>query len=285
LGKYILTLLAFLLVSGCQRQQPDNESAAGQVKASDAYLSWFGEPPAVSTGTAWALVGFFPLAAQADQVLPVPLFLFTPDHQPQLLLGKIMQGGTSLGLSQLAARPFPPGTALRPLIVKHRLAIEDFSKELFQPVDPAVHRGLLAAIAHTLVQFVDIQRVQVTVEGQPLPGRGDLPVERTAVVEPGPPALLQALVHEDADAVPGEVVVFLNRPVRLKSFRLEFPPGEQVPGQYFTSVFDMAVILHPQEPDRMQVGKEVFIGWHVVDMLGREGSGQSRLTLGRLAHD
>jgi hypothetical protein len=287
LSKYLIVLLTMLLlVSGCQRQA-DKAAAGGQVKASDVYRSWFGEPPAVSEGTAWAVTGFFPLAAQADRVMPVPLFLFTPDNQPQLLLGKVMQGGAYLSLPQLASNPFPTGTVLRAVTVHEGLATADFSSELLQISDPVVQQGVLAAIGHTLVQFADIERVQVTVEGQPLPfvSPGQLPVDSAAVVEPGPPALLQALLHEDDDAVPGEVVVFFNRPMRLKSFRLEFPRGEQVAGQYFTSVFDMAIILHPDDPNRMQVGSEVFINWQVTDMLGREGGGQSSLFLGRMAHD
>jgi hypothetical protein len=283
----VLTMLLVGGLLGCQRQQAVDAGSGGEVEASVAYRTWFGEPPAVSEGTAWAVAGFFPLAAEPGRVMPVPLFLFTAHNQPQLLLGKVLQGGAYLSLPQLAASPFPPGTTVRALTVSDGLAVADFSSELLQIADPVMQRGALAAIGHTLVQFTDIQRVQVTVEGEPLPSAppGELPVDSAVVVEPGPPALLQALLHDDDDAVPGEVVVFFNRPMRLKSFRMEYPRGQQVAGQYFTSVFDMAVILHPQEPGRMQVGSEVFIDWQVVDMLGRESGGQDVLSLGLLSHD
>lgn len=285
LVKVSLMLLLAAGLSGCQRQQADTPAAGGQVKASDAYRRWFGEPPAVAEGTAWGMVGFFPLAAEPGKVLPVPLFLFTAQNQAQLLLGKILQGGAYLYLPQLAENPFPPGTMVQAVTVVDGLAVADFSSELLQLADPGLRQGAFAAIAHTLAQLPDIERVRITVQGQPFPGApGELPIDATSLVDPGPPAPLQALLHEDDDAVPGEVVVFFNRPVRLKSFRLEYPPGEQVAGQYFTSIFDMAVILHPDNPDRMKVGSEVLIDWQVADLLERVNAGQTLLTLGILTH-
>jgi hypothetical protein len=284
-----LFLLALLLMTGlgCQRQQDSDGGSKGRVQATEAYRSWFGEPPAVAEGTAWAVVGFFPMDEQPAQVLPVPLFLFTGQNQPQLLLDKVLQGGGYLGLPQLAVRPFPVGTTVRSVRISNGTATADVSSELLQLSDPPAQQGAWAAIGHTLLQFADVERVLVTVDGQPLPfiPSGELPVAGAAVVDPGPPALLQALLHEDDDAVPGELLIFFNRPVQLQSFRLEFPRGQQVAGQYFTSVFDMAVILHPQDPGRMQVGSEVLIDWQVVDMLGRAGGGQSTLQLGHLTHD
>jgi hypothetical protein len=286
---YILIIAILLLAgsAGCQRQQAVDGASGGKVEASTAYRTWYGEPPTVTEGTAWAFAGFFPLAEDPGKVMPVPLFLFTAQNQPQLLLGKVLQGGAYLGLPQLAADVIPPGAAVRAVTVKDGEAVVDFSNELLQVTDPLRQQGILAAIGHTLVQFPDIERVRTTVDGQPLPfaPSGTLPIDAAALSDPGPPDILQALLHEDADAVPGEVVVFFNRPVQMKSFRLEYPRGQQAPGQYFTSVFDMAVILHPQTPDLMQVGSEVFIEWQVVDSLGREGSGQTSLILGHLSHD
>jgi hypothetical protein len=285
-GVVSLALLLLLGLTGCQRQQTVDGETGGKVQASEAYRHWFGQPPAVAEGTAWALVGFFPLTAQPEKVMPVPLFLFTAHNQPQLLLGKLLQGGSYLHLPQLAEHPFPAGTSVRGVTVVDGLAVADFSGELSQLTDPAQQQGALAAIGHTLLQLATIERVRVTSEGEPLAFAPDeLSVAAANIVDPGPPALLQALRHEDADAVPGEVVVFFNRPVRLKSFRLEYPPGQKVAGQYFTSVFDMAIILHPDDTERMRVGSEVLIAWQVADMLGRENADQTTLPLGLLSHE
>lgn len=283
---WMLGLLWMPLLLGCQEQDKAPAHSSGRVEASSAYRAYFGDPPTVAEGTCFALVGFYPLAEDPTRVMPVPHFTFAEANRPQLLMGQVLQGGEPLGMERLFINPFPAGTRLDSLALSAGEAVADFSAELLR-VRPEMQQGLLASIGQTLLQFDEIQRVRVTVEGRPLPFAPSewLQADEAAVVEPGPPGLLQALLHDDEDAVPGEILVFFDRPVEVRSFRLEFPQGQPVKGEYFTSVFDMAVVLHPADPEGIAVGKEVFIAWKIVDGKGREGSGEGAWPLGHLSHD
>jgi germination protein M len=280
-------LILSLLVSGCQRKQEEPQAVGGRVEATTAYRTYFGDPPTVPEGICFAVAGFYPLLNSPDKVMPVPHFTFALTDRPQLVMEQVMLGGEPLGMETAFVNPFPVGTHLRDLRVSDGVAIVDFSRDILEvPVE--LQPGLLASTAHTLVQFAEIERVLITAEGQPLPfapTQEPMLADRAVVVEPGPPTLLQAFLHEDDDAIPGEMLVFFDRPVRLVSFSLEYPQGEPVKGDYFTSVFDMAVVIHPEDPNITQVGDEVFVSWQIVDGRGREGRGEGFWPLGHLYHD
>ncbi|WP_429885445.1 GerMN domain-containing protein [Geoalkalibacter halelectricus] len=276
-------LLGTLVLFGCRQQQ---EPPTARVVASEAYRSYFGEPPTVAEGVCYALVGFYPLADDPTQFRPVPHFTFATQGRPQMLLQQVMFGPEAFGMDDFLINPFPENASLREVSVSDGLATAYFSPELMQ-VRSDLQQAMLAAIGHTLLQFEEIERVQVMVGGQipPLFPEGDISLQGTEVVDPGPPVLLQALLHEDSDAIPGEMLVFFDRPVEVRSFVMEFPQGEAVQGDYFTSVFDMAVVVHPADPGRIRPGDEVYLSWNIVDGKGRESWGDGLWPLALLSHD
>lgn len=288
---FLLLLVLSLMVLGCQKKQderhPEPQASSGRVEATSAYRAYFGEPPTVPEGVCFAVAGFYPLKDQPGKLMPVPHFTFALTERPRLVLEQVMMGGEPLGMEHLFVNPFPQGIVINSFSLSEGLSSVDFSREILdvasdqQPV-------LLASLAHTLLQFDEIERIRVTADGQPLPFASDRDlssVDPALVMEPHPPALLQAFLHDDEDAIPGEMLIFFDRPVTIKAFSLEFPQAEAVRGDYFTSVFDMAVVIHPEDPGRIRVGDEVFISWHVVDGRGREARGEEFYPLGHLSHD
>lgn len=278
-----LLFLATLILVGCKRQEVP---PVARVVASDAYRAHFGDPPSVPEGICHALVGYYPLVEDPSRLRPVPHFTFAAQGRPQLVLRQVMLGPEAFGLEDVLINPFPEKAVLREVTVSDGLAVAHFSPELMQ-VRADLQQAMLASIGHTLLQFEEIKRVRVMVAGQvpPLFPEGDLSLEGTEVVDPGPPVLLQALLHEDADAPPGEMVIFFDRPVQVRNFQMEFPEGEPVRGEYFTSVFDMAVVIHPADPYRIGMDDKVFLDWHVVDDKGREAQGRDYWPLALLSHD
>lgn len=288
---FVALLVFSLMVLGCQKKQeeplPESQTPSGRVEATSAYRAYFGEPPTIPEGICFAVAGFYPLKDHPGKVMPVPHFTFAVTDRPQLVLEQVMMGGEPLGLEHLFVNPFPPGSIINSFTLSEGLAAVDFSSKILD-VTPEQQPALLASLAHTLLQFDEVEHIKVTAEGQLLPYASELgfsSADPAVVMEPHPPALLQAFLHEDEDAIPGEMVIFFDRPVTLKAFSLEFPQAEAVRGEYFTSVFDMAVVIHPEDPGRIRVGDEVFISWHIVDGRGREARGDGFYPLGHLSHD
>ncbi|NIQ98366.1 MAG: hypothetical protein GWO11_07980, partial [Desulfuromonadales bacterium] len=55
-------------------------------------------------------------------------------------------------------------------------------------------------------------------------------------------------------------------------------------GDYYQSVFNMSVIIHPENPGRIREGMTLRAHWNVVDDLGRRGQGTEEFTLQRHEH-
>lgn len=288
---FLLLLVLSLVLLGCQKKQDElkdePQTRSGRVEATSAYRAYFGEPPTVPEGLCFAVVGFYALQDQPGQLMPVPHFTFALTDRPRLVLEQVMMGGEPLGMEHLFVNPFPQGSLINSFALNENLASVDFSREILD-VAPELQPALLASLAHTLLQFDEIEKLRVTANGQPLPyapDQGLLSADPALVMEPHPPSLLQAFLHDDEDAIPGEMLIFFDRPVTIKAFSLEFPQAKAVCGDYFTSVFDMAVVVHPEDAGRIRVGDEVFISWHVVDGRGREARGEAFFPLGHLSHD
>jgi hypothetical protein len=128
--------------------------------------------------------------------------------------------------------------------------------------------------------------VQVVAGGTLLPQqaeRGFYP-DPEAVMPPGLPRVLTvAGVWEEAVANPEEVSVFFDRPVGVEEVRVSVD-GRRLEGDYFTSVFDMAVVIRPQQPEKLREGLPVAVAWRVVDRLGRKGEGEKTFPLARVEH-
>jgi hypothetical protein len=280
--------LAILLTMGigCEQKKETPSKAAGSVEATQAYRSFFGEPPTVAEGDCFALVGYYPLAAAPGKITPFPLFMFDREEQLQVVTEQLLRWGEDWDMGGAAVDPFPPGTELLSLTRNGDLVRVELSESVLSGSDPAGQRLILAVLGHTLVQFEGIARVQVVAGGILLPQqaeRGFYP-DPEAVVPPGEPrALTVAGVWDDAAANPEEVSVFFDRPVRVEEVRVSVD-GRRLEGEYFTSVFDMAVVIRPKEPASLREGLPVTVAWRIEDRLGRKGEGEKNFALGRIGH-
>ncbi len=79
-------------------------------------------------------------------------------------------------------------------------------------------------------------------------------------------------------------MVEFDRPIKVNSFKLSDASGEMIEGEYFTSIFQMAVIVHPENPELYKKGVRMHAEWEVVDYLGRIGQGSRTLPLHRYDH-
>lgn len=287
--KYVLATFFCLFFlssqSACQKKGDQNQSEARYpVTASEAYTTYFGEPPKVSGGTCYALVGFYPRAENPAKVTPVPHFLLSEKKQRQLLVQQLIKGGALPGLEDLFVNPFPPGTRLLSITMNGVTMNVDLSAEVLEQKDPVLQKGMLAALGHTLIQFDPVENLVITAAGTPLPwmpGSSYSPLQ-ASVIAPQEPRPLQAVAHYGEDSeVPEEILVFFDRPVSVSEFSLAEPGGREVGGNYYTSVFDMAVVLHPENPDRLLAGERIRVAWRVTDRLGRSSAGQETVVLQR----
>lgn len=288
-ARSLLLILLLAALAGCERREEAKKepaTAAGNVEASQAYRSWFGEPPTVAEGTCFALVGYYPLAAAPGKVTPFPLFMFNREDQLQVVTEQLLRWGEGWDMGGAALNPFPAGTELLSLVRTGDMVRVELSEPALSGGDAAGQRLILAVLGHTLTQFEGVARVQVVAGGALLPQqaeRGFYP-DPEAVAPPGEPrALTVAGVWEAGAASPEEVSVFFDRPLRVEEVRVSLD-GRRLEGDYFTSVFDMAVVIRPKEPAQLREGLPVTVAWRVVDRLGRKGEGEKVFTLGRVEH-
>lgn len=65
-----------------------------------------------------------------------------------------------------------------------------------------------------------------------------------------------------------EILVEFDRPVKVNSFVLFHEDSQKVEGEYYKSIFQMAVVVHPKPPELFQEGTSLRAEWDVVDELG-----------------
>ena len=83
---------------------------------------------------------------------------------------------------------------------------------------------------------------------------------------------------------PDELLAEFDRPVKINNFKLFMRSGEAVDGEYFTSIFQMAVVVLPKDPTLYQESTVLRAEWDVVDGLERSNSGTTTLPLLRYEH-
>jgi len=288
----LLFLAGFIgVLAGCSQEEEKPRSAketAGLVEANETYRFYFGPPPAVQEGTAFALVGYAPDPDHPGKISPFPLFMYGREGQMEAVAEQVMRLGFDWDPTLSGRGPFPSGTFLVGL---HRdqddLLRVELSSEAWDLSTPHEKELMAAILGHSLVQFPGIRRVIVAAGGHLLPGqtdRGFYP-DPEAVVGPGAPRLLAVVgVWERGQENPGEVAVYFDRPLELKNFRLLHDDGKEVAGDYYRSIFDMAVVVHPQRPELFQVGLPIRVAWEGVDLSGRSWGGDKVLNLRRLEH-
>jgi hypothetical protein len=285
----ILFYATFLLIIGLTATGCENRSRTvetGSVKANPAFLQHFGQPPTPERGTCFARVGFFPSTTDPGKVRAVPYFLFRESGQLEQILHRMVSEQDIFLPASGMATPFPPGTEVSlssvqaGLVELNLLTPEDGIAEL----DP---EAAALALTETAVQFEEIERVRILLNGDPLPG---MPADgfrhqpdRIAPV--GPPVLLTVIgTWEEGGKAPEEILIGFDRPVTVETFQLLDGSGQQVKGEYYRSVFDMAVVIHPENPHDFTDGMTLRAEWDVTDTLGRKGKGAGDFTLIRHDH-
>lgn len=277
-------ILACVFLCACQ-QDSQETLPKGHVKASLAYLQHFGEPPVPQQGVAYARVGYLPLEDRSGQVRALPFYLFSDSLPLDRVLSQLFSADLALSKRSGLRKPSELGISLDKLDqVGDTLLV---SLKIAAPVPAADKKAIARAITETAVQFDAVARVRVLFDGQsqatePLEGYRS---QKQLIAKVGPPELIDVFGSWEAGRKnPEEILVNFDRPVKVNSFRVSDQSGNQVSGEYFTSIFNMAVVLHPESPDRFQDGTKLKIEWDVTDHLDRRNSGVDDLELKRVNH-
>jgi len=281
--RWALLIGLFLTSAACQKEAPT--AAQSNVKANQAYISFFGQPPASAKGECFARVGFYPLRSDREKLQAVPFFLFDAKTELPLLFARLVNNPAAFPEDGPLANPFPPGTSVR---VGSRAATLEMELNLAPPASPERLAEMARALTQTAGQYPDIRQVRLLLNGAPWPGmpeEGFRP-DPGRVVDPGPPWLMLVVGSWESGAGgPGEILADFDRPVSIQSFGLRDEAGKKLEGDYFTSAFDMAVVIHPRNPADFHEGMELRADWRVTDRLGRQGEGEGAFPLVRQDHD
>lgn len=280
---FIFSVSVFSL-AGCQQEEAPVENS-GIVKATDAYLKYFGVPPQGKAGRAYAAVGYLPSKDNLEKIGPLPIFLFTEENQIGRVLKKLVSGDLITSDKQPYDNPFPDDLEihLKP-IQENTLALDLVTTQQWK--DEILRTGTIA-LMETALQFDEIKYVKMTLNGAPLPWIPGMGYQKRldAIIDVPPPILiLMAGAWEKGQDEPEEILFEFDRPVRVNSFELYHLDGRKVEGEYFKSIFQMAVVVHPKSPELFQEGTSLRAEWNVVDELGRENSGVDTMPLKKLIH-
>ena len=286
------TLLSFAIIfsfsvfslAGCQQEEAPVENI-GIVEATEAYLKFYGVPPQGKAGRAYAAVGYLPTKDNPEKIGPLPIFLFTEENQIEKVLKKLVSGDLITSDKQLYNNPFPVDLEILAKPIEEKtLALDLVTDQQWK--DEILRAGTIA-LMETALQFDDVKFVKVTLNGVPLQWIPDAGYQKRleAVIDVPPPILiLMAGAWEKGQDEPEEILVEFDRPVKVNSFELYHLGGQKVQGDYFKSIFQMAVVVHPESPELFQEGTSLRAEWNVVDELGRVNSGVDTMPLKKLIH-
>ena len=277
-------LCLLILLAGCQ-QQKDESQKPGYVEANQAYLDNFGPPPQGKQGRGFARVGYLPEQAPPGKLRPIPLFLFSEDDQMQKIFDRLVSGELVQSPQSPLYNPFPADIDIDVKSLRNGTLNLSLTTQKAWPADNMAAAG--RALAETGLQYTTVHRVRILLNDELFP---KMPAEGfqhdpQQVAEAGPPELVMLAGSWDKGSeLPREILAEFNRPVKVNSFHLYETSGSAVDGDYFTSVFQMAVVIHPENPERYQEGSVLRAEWDVVDDLGRSNQGTNTLPLKRYDH-
>jgi len=280
-------LICLLVLSACQKDdvaEPPPEN--GLVEANAAYLENFGTPPQGKEGHAFARVGYLPLQQSPNKLRPLPLFLFDDQNELQQILDRLISGELTRYRESDLYNPFPDDLQLA--ITSNGGSTVSLALTAKQPWSGVnLHAGV-SALTETALQFGAVKRVIVLLNGKPVP---QMPAEgfehnQSLLVRVEPPRLilLTGVWEKDDPDDPKEILVEFDRPIKVKKFELFDADGSKVEGNYYTSIFQMAVVVHPKAPERYHEGTFLRVEWDVVDELGRANQDTNTLPLRRIDH-
>ena len=279
-----VTLLAAIGIGslvGCSGKEPYPAGKPARISATAPFESYFGPAPTTDKGTCYAFVIFFPAADEPGTVVPFPFFSFDEASMKRVALERLIGGMEEKGYAGRFRNPFPKGTRLLSLGEQRGVVSANYSAEL-RPVaaDPRSARELSSAVVQTLKQFPGVTGVRIQSEGADLFAAGTSAPGAPVVRDPAPPSLLKlvALKGEGRGAV-SEVDALFDRPVMIGECRFFTEAGDEITGELFQSMFDMAAVLKPKEPGRLAKGTRVRVRFQVTDKRGRSARGEETLPL------
>lgn len=274
-----------LALAACERTPTVRQ---GEVFASGAYLENFGEPPLPERDRCYAYVGYLQTAEDPGRVRAVPLFVFREGDHLQMLLERLVSQEITLPEETGLLNPFPPGSEIRVESPSGGAVALDLSFSGEQPIEALNQQAMAAILTETAVQMEEIDRVAIRVNGTPLPitpEDGFFRHDPQGIAPAGAPLLLQvAGMWEQGAGGPEEILANFDRPVTIDAFTMRDSDGREVEGEYFRSVFDMAVVIHPADPAAFQDRTPLRVEWEVTDRLGRKGRSSGEFLLQRHDH-
>jgi len=283
----LVMFVSFLSLTACQQEEPPVAATktTGVVKSTQAYLDNFGTPPQGKSGQAFARVGYLPLQTAPDKLRPVPLFLFSEKEELRQILERLVSGELLSQRRSELYNPFPDDLELSVKSPEGPIATIALTSQQSWPDTDQIAAG--QALAETTLQFSRINRVVVLHSGVPLPqmpADGYLHEPQLLVKVEPPELVLIAGVWEDGSDALSEILVEFDRPIKVNKFDLYDEAGKSVDGDYFTSIFQMAVVVHPKEPGHYQEAALLRAEWDVVDDMGRSNRGSDSLPMMRIEH-
>lgn len=267
-----IALVALLIYTITYHKKVIPVEEPGKVSATGAYEKYFGTAPTVDKGTAYAFVIYFPSAKESSKVVPFPFFTFDEGSIKKVAIERLL-GGMDAGSYSGEFISLPTGTRLLAIDHDQGTVTVNFSQELAKSAEA----GAARAITLTLRQFKDVKAVRLQVEGKETP----LSViaknaDDTTVQQPSPPRLLSVSAMREKGATEiEELNAFFDRPVEVKELKLLSTDGQELAGDLYHSVFDMAGVLKPKDPSIFKERMPIKVRWKVVDKLGRQAEGDS----------
>jgi len=280
-----IIVFAFVLTAvGCQQEDLPPENT-GIVEATDAYLKHYGVPPQGKAGRAYAAVGYLPAKVNPAKIGPLPIFLFTEENQLEKVLEKLVSGELITSDKQIYDDPFPDDLEIRTKPIQGGALSLDLVTSQNWAVES--QRAGVVALMETALQFNEVQFVKVALNGAPLdwiPDTGYQQQLDLMIDVPPPTLILMVGAWEKEHETPEEILVEFDRPVKVNSFVLFHEDGQKVEGEYYKSIFQMAVVVHPKSPELFQEGTSLRAEWDVVDELGRVNSGIDTMRIKKFVH-
>ena len=273
LAQLSLILMLLLALIACKKKEEQPPSKQARVSATKAYQKYFGPAPTTDKGTCYAFVIFFPSAREPGKVVPFPFFTFDEGSMEKVSVERLLAGMGVPAYGAEIAQPFTPTARLLALEQVDGLKRVDLSDGfLATGADPG---GMLHALVMTLTQFQEVRGVRLLQEGKDLEyARGPQKPEGSWVLEPGAPRLLSVTAVKDKGAKNvEEVSAYFDRPVEVQEVSMTDQQGKPFAGDIYHSVFDMAAVLKPKDPDVFKEQMPIKIRWKVTDKLGRHAEG------------
>ena len=274
----ILGILSTLLLWGCSEDK--KLAVGGSVEANEAYLEYFGQPPAVQKGTAYARVVFLPFRNDPTKLEAAPVYLVEKENQIQHILDRLTSGKLIL----------PPQSPLyQPLTQLKQVKVSaNVNGTITLAIEPPLEdQAILTTLVETVLQFPEIKYVKILVDGKPfesMPEQGFSAVSGLNIQVSPPEALMIAGMWEHGEPTLHEIYVDFNRPVTVNKFQLYNAAGQQIAGEKFISAFKMAVVIQPKNPEQFKAGDILKAEWDITDAIGRINRGVTVMPLAHYEH-